>query len=1125
MSSPAELLAQKHAQAVSEPASASSPVTDSKSAAPDFSAPALSAPAEPVSSFSATPVAAVIASTPIEEPISANSSTVVQEELTPPTSAEVEDDSSAPVASSAAAAIAAAQASAASGASVAAPSTKPAPKKKVVSINDEELFPALGSGASVAAPLSWGKAIKNSKSKPSSSSKLSSGSSFKPAVKSSSTQFTFIIDADQQVNLSKADIFKIFSKVKNEYGVSIESTFSNATNKRTFLLNGPIHSIHRAKREVVKRLTKPIKMEFGIPSKLRSTVIGAQGKTLKPILESTGVKIDISRPGDVSASATATPEGTPAPAATATERDLTEEEELFGELITVTLEGDIEGCEDAKRQILAIVNENTKTLSVRIPVEDKVKAFIDNELKSLTSLPEDIELTAPTANSKASNILLSGPRESVVDARNQIKSLLVHLDSQIVVENKSVPKPLHQFLDSDKILEHSNVVVVTPPQDLASTIVQFIGKKSDIPGAVAFGKSLAAVYITDSLELSRSHGGNVAHAKCITAFFEYSKFLEQLSEKYDVKINAPSYASLANDEIKTVTIQFVCHQDSKDTIKKVRKEIVETVNKITPNFVKVIDDIESFVIGNKLDKTVAIEQNVAIVPLGQLAGFSNKLILIVQQDDEDFLPSSEEISGKLEAVNKSLDPLRKLSEDVSSEVIELANDDQKHLEGNTLKLLLSKFDNGSIEIKLHQNKEGPSADEIYLIGYKSNINKAIKDIEQAIEDVKNYEIASKYNVQVEFPTSLLSRLIGQKGANLNQLRDEYDVKIDVLDDADVSKEGLTAVKLTGLKTNVDEAQKRLHQLSKKWLDEKTITLKIEQKFHRKMIGPSGVYVNRLQDKYNVTVRFPYENSKEQNKDEVIVRGPSKGVAKVEEELKDLLKYEMENGFKETISVPVKVLPQVIGRSGEHIKDISADTGVEINQQRGDSAVEKEKASGFAEFELIGSKAGIKAAKAKINGIVSRVENYTTVTVPVEIKWHKNLIGPSGMTKREIILGAGGSDLSGNEFRRLLQVPNKGSDSKDVVCSGDKHIVEKVVKRIQEIVHDLENVTTETLEIPKKKHRLLIGAGGSVRRGLEEEFKVRVSIPRVDVESDVVKVHGAPDKVELAKEKILKLTSA
>ncbi|GME70719.1 unnamed protein product [Ambrosiozyma monospora] len=1123
MSSPAELLAQKHAQAVSEPAAASTPAVDSKSAGPDLSAPALSAPAAPVPSLSATPVAAVIASASVEEPVSANASTIISEdsthESTPPTSAEVEGDSSAPVASSAAAAIAAAQASAAP---TTAPATKPAPKKKVVSINDEELFPALGSGASVAAPLSWGKAIKNSKSKPSSSSKPSSGSNFKPAVKSSSTQFTFIIDADQQVNFSKADIFKIFSKIKSEYGVSIESTFSSATNKRTFLLNGPIHSIHRAKREVVKRLTKPIKMEFGIPSKLRSTVIGAQGKTLKPILESTGVKIDISRPGDVSASATATPEGTPAPAST--ERDLTEEEELFGELITVTVEGDIEGCEDAKRQILNIVNENTKTLSVRVPVEDKVKAFINNELKSLTSLPTDIELTAPTANSKASNILLSGPRESVVDARNQIKSLLVHLDSQIVVENKSVPKSVHQFLDADKILENSNVVVVTPPQDSASTIVQFIGKKSDIPGAVAFGKSLAANYTTDSLELSRSHGGNVSHAKCITAFFEYSKFLEQLSEKYDVKITAPSYASLANDEIKTVTIQFVCHQDAKDTLKKVRKEIVETVNKITPNFVKVIDDIESFVIGNKLDKTVAIEQNVAIVPLGQLAGFSNKLILIVQQDDEDFLPSSEEISGKLEAVNKSLDPLRKLSGEVASEVIELSNEDQKHLEGNTLKLLLSKFDNGSIEIKLHQNKEGPSADEIYLIGYKSNINKAIKDIEQAIEDVKNYEIASKYNVQVEFPTSLLSRLIGQKGANLNQLRDEYDVKIDVLDDAEVSKDGLTAVKLTGLKTNVDEAQKRLHQLSKKWLDEKTVTLKIEQKYHRKMIGPSGVYVNRLQDKYNVTVRFPYENSKEQNKDEVIVRGPSKGVAKVEEELKDLLKYEMENGFKETISVPVKVLPQVIGRAGEHIKDISADTGVEINQQRGDAAAEKEKASGFAEFELIGSKAGIKAAKAKINGIVSRVENYTTVTVPVDIKWHKNLIGPSGMTKREIILGAGGADLSGNEFRRLLQVPNKGSDSKDVVCSGDKHIVEKVVKRINEIVHDLENVTTEALEIPKKKHRLLIGAGGSVRRGLEEEFKVRVSIPRVDVESDVVKIHGAPDKVELAKERILKLTA-
>ncbi|ODV86533.1 hypothetical protein CANARDRAFT_206909 [[Candida] arabinofermentans NRRL YB-2248] len=986
--------------------------------------------------------------------------------------------------------------------------------KNVYSINDESAFPALGSAMSSAnsAPLRWGPSTATTSSSGKSSGYASAAASansksFKPAVKSSNTQLTFIIDADQQLHASKADFFKIVSTIKATYGVKIESTLSATTNKRTFLLNGPASNIQKAKRDVIKHLTKPIKIEFGVPAKLRSAIIGSGGRTLKPILESTGTKINIANADETE---------------TATTNSSDEDDELFGKVSIVSVEGDIEGCEDAKSQILAIVNEHTKNLSVRVPIAPKLKPFVKTEVESLT-FPSDVEVLTPDSSSKASNILITGPREGVISARNSVKSLMESLDSKIVVEEKTVPRSVHQFLDSDKIFEKTNVLVELPAKDSTSEIVKFIGIESNIPAAIAYGKELSQEFITNTLELERSHGANVSHAKALTAFFVYTKFLDALATKHDVKINAPSYKSLADDNINIVQIQFVCGKDQKDALKQVRKEAVETVNKITPSFIRTITDIDSFVL-NKLDNTVAIENNVSIVPLGKLGKNSNKILLVLQQDDDEFLPSSEEIKDKLEKVDRSLDSLRELSKNVTSEVIQVSSADQKHLEGHALKNLLKKFDSESISISLHHNATGESEDEILLVGYTTEINKAKQELEQAIEEVKNYEIASKYNKTIEFPTDQLSKLIGQKGSYLTATQNEFDVRIDIIDN-DESKEDnkISHVKLTGLKSNVEECEKKIISQGKKWSDEKTVVMKIDQKYHRRMIGANGIYVNRLNDKYNVVVKFPYEDSKG-NKDEVIIRGPSKGVAKAEEELKDLLQYEKENGFKETIQVPLDILPRIIGKNGENIKDISGETGIEMNHNRKDQVKEKEQ--GYVEFDLTGSKKGIQDAKAKINYMIDRIQNSTTVTIEVDPKWHRHLVGSSGTTRREIILRAGGSDDGQDQradFRRLLQIPQRGSNSNKIVCTGDKRIVEKIVLEVEKIVKELESVTKESVEVPKKKHRLIVGTMGSVRRGLEQEFKVRINVPSTDSESESVTIEGTPEQIEKVKAKLLELT--
>lgn len=961
-------------------------------------------------------------------------------------------------------------------------------KKKVINMDDDKLFPSLG-GASASL-----------NSQPTTSWTKSVSPSYKPTVKSTSTQVTFIIDDEQQQNLAKGELFKIFGNIQSELNVKVESTYSSASKKRTFLLNGSAEKVAQAKRELIRQLTKPTKITFEVPSKLRSVIIGPMGKNLKPIIEQTSVRIDISRPTSDN------------------NNDLlTEDEELFGRSVTVTIEGDIQGCSDAKAKILQIVNENTRNLTIKIPVTEKVKPFVASSIAKI-EFPKGVEVIAPEPSHRISTISVSGSREGVISARDEIRSLILTLENDIAIDEREVPKHLHPFLDADTIFAETSVVIEVPSADSVNSKVRFIGTKNNIAKAVPLAKKLTSNYFVDTLDLSKSHGGNHLHAKSITAYFNYTKYFKALSNEYGVTVTGPSYVNLSDNNSKNVIISFSSSVDNKDAIKKARKQLVDSVNKITPNFVRVISDIESFVFP-KIDTSVADENDVAIVPLGHLSGSGNSLLLIATQtDDDEFLPSAEQIKERLDLVDNSLNKLRDLSKELTSVVIELDTKDQKRLEdGNTLKILLNKYEPNAIEIKLHQNAEGFSDNEVYFRGFKAEVKKATEDISKVIEDIKNYEEASKYNIKIEFPTKFLARLIGQKGSFVNELMEEFNVKIDVTSD-DSSESENAEIKLTGLQSNVDECIKRINTLAKRWADEKTATFSIDPKFRRNLIGANGIYAQRLQDKYNVKIQFPDASDKTGS---VVIKGPSRGVVKAEEEIKQLLAYEKEHSHIDTTIVPVEALAIVIGKNGENLKDLSAEFDVKIHSRTNQ---EDAKASGKATFEIIGSKSGIKEAKAKIDEIANRVANSTTESIEVNPKWYKNLIGPNGMTMREIIIKAGGS-VDDRNFRRYIQFPSRNSESNLIVCEGDKKVVNKIIKIISDMVKDLESYTSKTVEIPKKQHRLIIGAGGSVRRGIEDEFKVRVNVPKQDVESDEITVKGKPEDIEKAIAKIQELTAS
>lgn len=146
-------------------------------------------------------------------------------------------------------------------------------------------------------------------------------------------------------------------------------------------------------------------------------------------------------------------------------------------------------------------------------------------------------------------------------------------------------------------------------------------------------------------------------------------------------------------------------------------------------------------------------------------------------------------------------------------------------------------------------------------------------------------------------------------------------------------------------------------------------------------------------------------------------------------------------------------------------------------------------------------------------MVSNHNEHTIYTTPNKFDLGSNL--------REIVVGAGGSD-DRRELARTIQFPKQEADGNTIKVEGRTEVVQKIIKRIQDIVADRESQVTEVVDVPIDNHRSLIGRGGETKRQMETKFSVSIDVPRQGDGKTGVKVVGQPENVAKAKEHIASL---
>jgi polyribonucleotide nucleotidyltransferase len=188
--------------------------------------------------------------------------------------------------------------------------------------------------------------------------------------------------------------------------------------------------------------------------------------------------------------------------------------------------------------------------------------------------------------------------------------------------------------------------------------------------------------------------------------------------------------------------------------------------------------------------------------------------------------------------------------------------------------------------------------------------------------------------EIAVPFDLHRSIIGQKGRDVRELMNNYDVHIEL----SPQDQKLDFIKITGAAQNVRDAKtaiaERVKQLEadREDREKRSFELKIEvdPEFHPKIIGRKGAVINKIRTKHDVQISFPRKEDEESNV--IRIQGyESSAIAARDEILKIVGDYN--DLVKETVPLDSRIHSRIIGQRGRHVRQIMDDYKVDIKFPR------------------------------------------------------------------------------------------------------------------------------------------------------------------------------------------------
>ncbi|KTF81679.1 hypothetical protein cypCar_00017836, partial [Cyprinus carpio] len=185
-------------------------------------------------------------------------------------------------------------------------------------------------------------------------------------------------------------------------------------------------------------------------------------------------------------------------------------------------------------------------------------------------------------------------------------------------------------------------------------------------------------------------------------------------------------------------------------------------------------------------------------------------------------------------------------------------------------------------------------------------------------------------IDVEVSFDLHRYIIGQKGAGIRKMMEEYEVNIWVPQPEQQSD----IIKITGQVASVERAKQGLLERVKELQAEQEdralrsykVTLSVDPKYHPKIIGRKGAVISQIRKDYDVNVQFPDKGDEQQ--DVIVISGYERSANEARAAIEQLVAA-LQDMVSEDIRLDRRVHARIIGARGKAIRKLMEEFKVDI----------------------------------------------------------------------------------------------------------------------------------------------------------------------------------------------------
>ncbi|KAJ7772582.1 hypothetical protein DFH07DRAFT_164980 [Mycena maculata] len=957
----------------------------------------------------------------------------------------------------------------------------------------------------------------------------------KPAVKQAPVfADTFTIGRMDLSNSGKdgkpATLGEVMKQVIAKYKVKLEGSANQKTGQTTFHIKADTQKeLEKAKKSLQALLSPVITLTINAPASTIASIIGPKGATLKAIRDQTGVRVDIPPRNTLAPNGNGHVNGKATPSPDDDEEEIT---------VPVTLTGPQPLALEAQALLNQIISSKTSKITQRVrDIPPHILPYVVARKAIFQAAAGDDEV-ALALNHAEREVTVTGHREAVSRVIDSIKSTIEHYASNLTSLKIQLPKRQHRLLVGkavDEIVSKARCVVLVAKADEQSDEVTVWGQSNDLPAGLAAVMEKANSQYIHEFPLP----GPIALSKQLLTYMTRIGYLKTLSAAHPgVAVYAPEPAVV--DKASILNIDII---GNKADVDGVVRQVSELIGKLIGATQDVSVDwfLHRFITGKnakKLKQFHEVHNVQAFFP--PESAEQSTVLLVYDPLSGNASPSPDEKKRHLEKVAEEIFKFAKDAADVKTENITVEKRWHEAVVGwggTTLNAIIGE--DKTLSIKVGAEAGHSSGEDIIVVrGASGDVDRAVKEVLKIVENAKNDEIVNSYSTEFDIDREFVGRIVGAQGSGVNKLRDQLGVKVDVSDevdekdkDAGKKKKPVThqksKVKITGRKENVEDAKKRILAQIERLADETSEVLKIPAQYHSSLIGQSGKYAIRLEDKYSVKITFPRqsaENGEGRTRevlkaDEVLVKGGKKGVAQAKSELLEAVEFEKESNNILKFTVPNRAVARILGRGGASINEIkdATDAQIDVDKATDDAAL--------TNISVRGTKKAVAAAKAAIMAIADQVTEETSATVVVESRFHRTLIGAGGQGLKDLVKKCGGPEDPKLQAG-LIRFPRQGDAAIDEVrLRGEPKLVAKLKEQLEKDVAELRDRVVLAIEIPAGQHRALIGRGGQHLNDLQDRTKVQVQFPGSRSYNQVGEAENAADFKDVDAANIVKVSGS